>query len=101
MEVDTGEDSGINAILQIVTSIKTENQQEFWQDVFLLFAKSIRRRIFQIFRNVYTIMPGPYTLKKAGPKMFSFWVINIFAEKQVLFDICGPVKCQQSSYQSE
>jgi len=46
-------------------------------------------------------MSDTYTLKKAGPKMFSFWENNIFAEKQVLFDICGPVKCQQSSYQSE
>jgi len=43
----------------------------------------------------------PYTLKKANPKMFSFWVNNIFADKQVLFDICGPMQSQQSSYQSE
>jgi len=28
-------------------------------------------------------------LKKADPNMFSFWVNNIFAEMQVLFDICG------------
>jgi len=40
---------------------------------------------------------GPYTLKKAGPEMFSFWVNNISAEKQVLFDICGPIQSQQSS----
>jgi len=33
--------------------------------------------------------------------MFSFWVNNIFAEKQVLFDICGLMKSRQSSYQSD
>jgi len=33
---------------------------------------------------------GPINaLDKADPEMFSFWVNNIFAEKQVLFDICG------------
>jgi len=38
---------------------------------------------------------------KADPEMFSFWVNNIFAEKQVLFDICGLMQSRQSSYQSD
>jgi len=42
-----------------------------------------------------------YALKKADPEMFSFWVNNIFAEKQGLFDICGLMQSQQSSYQSD
>jgi len=46
-------------------------------------------------------MSGPFTLKKAGPETFSFWVNNIFADKQVFIDICGPMQSQQSSYQSE
>ena len=33
--------------------------------------------------------------------MFSFWVNNISAEKQVLLDICGLMQSQQSSYQSD
>jgi len=46
-------------------------------------------------------MSGPYILKKAGPEMFSFCVNNIFAEKQVLFEICGPMQSQQSSNERE
>jgi len=33
--------------------------------------------------------------------MFSFWVNNIFAEKEILFDICGMMQSQQSIYQSD
>jgi len=33
--------------------------------------------------------------------MFSFRVNSIFPEKQVLFDICGLMQSQQSSYQSD
>jgi len=40
-------------------------------------------------------------LEKADPEMFSFWVNDIFAEKQVLFDICGLMQSRQSSYQTD
>jgi len=40
-------------------------------------------------------------LKQVDPEMFSFWINNIFAEKQVLFDIYGLMQSQQSSYQSD
>jgi len=33
---------------------------------------------------------GPiYTLQKADPETFSFWVNNIFAKKQVWLDVYG------------
>jgi len=41
----------------------------------------------------------PMYLKKADPETFSFWVNNIFAMKQVLFENCGLMHSQQSSYQ--
>ena len=41
----------------------------------------------------------PMYLKKADPDTFSFWVNNIFAMKQVLFENCGPMQSQQSGYQ--
>jgi len=40
-----------------------------------------------------------YTLKKADPETFSFLVSYIFAKKQALFDICGLMQSQKSSYQ--
>jgi len=33
--------------------------------------------------------------------MFSFWVNIIFAEKEVLFDICELMQSQESSYQTD
>jgi len=42
-----------------------------------------------------------YTLKKADPKTYSFWVNNIFANKQALFDICGLMQSHKSYYQSD
>ena len=54
-----------------------------------------------IFPECQTKFSDQYTLKKADPEMFSFWGNNIFAEKQVLFDICGLMQSQQSSYQSD
>jgi len=53
------------------------------------------------FPECWTKFSDQYTLKKADPEMFSFWVNNVFAEKQVLFDICGQMQSQQSSYQSD
>jgi len=41
----------------------------------------------------------PMYLKKADPETFSFWVNNIFAMKQLLFQNCGLMQSQQSSYQ--
>jgi len=35
-----------------------------------------------------------YSVKNADPETFSFWVNNIFAKKQVLFDICGLMQSQ-------
>jgi len=69
--------------------------------LFIFFAKWIRRRRFQIFRNVGPNFRTNILLKKADPEMFSFWVNNIFAEKQVFFDICGQMQSQKSSYQSD
>jgi len=46
-------------------------------------------------------MLDQYTLEKDDPELFSFWVNNIFAEKQVLFDICGLMQSRRSSYQSD
>ena len=57
--------------------------------------------MISIFPECYTKYSDQCTSEKADPEMFSFWVNNIFAEKQVLFDSCGLMQSQQSSYQSE
>jgi len=41
----------------------------------------------------------PMYLIKADPETFSFWVNNIFAMKQLLFENCGLMQSQQSSNQ--
>jgi len=46
------------------------------------------------FEEYQTKFWDEYTLKKVDPEMFSFWVNNIFAMKQVLFDICGLMQSQ-------
>jgi len=57
--------------------------------------------MISIFPECQTKFSDQYTSKKADPELFSFWVNNIFAEKQVLFDICGLMQSQLSSYQSD
>ena len=57
--------------------------------------------MISIFQECETKFSDQCTLEKADPEMFSFWVNNIFAEKQVLFAICGLMQSQQSSYQSD
>jgi len=39
------------------------------------------------FQEYQTKFWDQYTLKKADPETFTFWVNNIFANKHVLFDI--------------
>jgi len=54
-----------------------------------------------IFQEYQTKFWQQYSLKKADPETFSFWVNDIFAKKQALFDICGQMQSQKSSYQSD
>jgi len=39
-------------------------------------------------------------IEKAAPKTFSFWVYDMFSRRQALFNICGLMQYQKSSYQS-
>jgi len=41
------------------------------------------------FQEYQTRFWNQHTLKKAGPEMFSFWINDIQAKKEALFDICG------------
>ena len=61
----------------------------------------IEAKMISIFPECQTKFSDQYTLEKADPEIFLFWVNNIFAEKQVLFDICGLMQSRQSSYQSD
>ena len=69
--------------------------------LFYIFCQMNRAKMISIFLDCQTKFSDQYTLKKADSEMFSFWVNNIFAEKQVLFDICGLMQSRQSSYQSD
>jgi len=52
----------------------------------------------EIFRNTRPNLRTKYALKKADLVTFSFWVNEISAKKQALFDICGLMQYQKSSY---
>ena len=69
--------------------------------LFIFFCQMNKAKTISNFPECYTKFSDQHTLKKADPEMFSFWVNNIFANKQILFDICGLMQSQQSIYQSD
>jgi len=44
---------------------------------------------------------GLIYFKETHPEMFSIWLNNIFAKKQVLFHVCEMMQSQQSSYRND
>jgi len=88
-----------------VTNISNENQQEFWQDS-MAFLYCFPNEYCERDLNFSEISDqsqikfwDQYTLKKADPETFSFWVNDVFAKKHALFDICGLMQYQKSIYQ--
>jgi len=71
--------------------MQNENQQEFWQDsrTFLYYFGNDQGENDFKFSGILDQILGPYTLMKADPAMFSFWVNGIFAKQRVLLNIYG------------
>ena len=66
-----------------------------------MFCQMHKAKTISNFPECQTNFSDQYTLKNADPEMFSFWVNIIFAEKEVLFDICELMQSQESSYQTD
>jgi len=85
-----------------VTSIRSGNNRNFRKIIgrFYIVSQINKAREISNFQEYQTKFWDVY-LTKADPERFSFWVNYIYAKKQALFDICGLMQSQKSSYQSD